>query len=47
MSIADSKMNNTFIMNASFSGGGFEYIINDKGKGLIDTGKVPKFSYYC
>lgn len=43
----DSKMNNTFIMNASFSGGGFEHIINDKGTGLIDTGKVPKFSYYC
>lgn len=43
----DAKMENVYIMNASFSGGGFTNIINGKGKGLTDRGKIPKFSYVC
>lgn len=47
LSPEDAIMSNIYIMNASFSGGGFEHIINGKGTGLTDKGQVPKFSYYC
>ena len=43
----DAKMENVYIMNASFAGGGFTNVINGKGKGLTARGEIPKFSYVC
>jgi len=44
---SDAKMTNVYIMNASKSGGGFRNIINGEGKGLIEQGIIPEFSYNC